>query len=149
MKLKSISCMEWEFLAELIRKLPKYSWGNQKQLRGNSLNVQTQFIPKRKLPIFSLAALAIVVPSIYIQNEMSSSRSSYPIIVSSEPPQAVLITCAPLRPVASSVVTSSYLPPINPTYLPTLFMEQRQIQNGKWRIGKNRGLKKNIFFLKT
>ena len=70
----------------------------------------------------------------YIQNEMSSSRSSYPIIVSSEPPQAVLITCAPLRPVASSVVTSSYLPPINPTYLPTLFMEQRQIQNGKWRI---------------
>ena len=65
MKLKSISCMEWEFLAELIRKLPKYSWGNQKQLRGNSLNVQTQFIPKRKLPIFSLAALVIVVQSIY------------------------------------------------------------------------------------
>ena len=59
----------------------------------------------------------------YIQNEMSSSRSPYPIIVSSEPPQAVLITCAPLRPVASSVVTSSYLPPINPTYLPTLFMD--------------------------
>ena len=34
MKLKSISCMDGEFLAELIRKLPKYSWGNQKQLRG-------------------------------------------------------------------------------------------------------------------
>ena len=30
-----------------------------KAAQGNSLNVQTQFIPKRKLPIFSLAALVL------------------------------------------------------------------------------------------
>ena len=30
-----------------------------KAAQGNSLNVQTQFIPKRELPIFSLTALVL------------------------------------------------------------------------------------------